>query len=67
MFAILSLTLLGALLGDILGIANRVLKVASDPLEDELLVLLPGSNCGQCGFAGCAAVGGAVAAAASPS
>ncbi len=67
MIAILSLTILGAVLGIILGVANRFLKVESDPLEDELLALLPGSNCGQCGFAGCAAAAAAIATAASPS
>ncbi|MER2518355.1 MAG: RnfABCDGE type electron transport complex subunit B [Candidatus Accumulibacter phosphatis] len=67
MIAILSLTVLGAILGIILGIANRLLKVESNPLEEELLVLLPGSNCGQCGFAGCAAAAAAIATAASPS
>ena len=55
MIAIFSLTILGAVLGIILGIANHLLKVESDPLEEELLAVLPGSNCGQCGFAGCSA------------
>ena len=67
MIAILSLTILGAVLGIILGIANHLLKVESDPLEEELLAVLPGSNCGQCGFAGCSAAAAAIATAASPS
>lgn len=48
-----SLTVLGAALGGILGVAARLLAVEEDPLEEELKAMLPGSNCGQCGFAGC--------------
>jgi electron transport complex protein RnfB len=51
--AIVSLTLLGLFLGLLLGIAARYLKVESSPIVDELESLLPGSQCGQCGFPGC--------------
>ena len=53
-FAVISLTLLGIALGGLLGIASRWLAVEEDPLEKELQALLPGSQCGQCGFVGCA-------------
>lgn len=59
--ALFSLTLLGAVLGIILGIANRFLQVEGNPLVDELITLMPGSNCGQCGFAGCSAAATAIA------
>ncbi len=59
--AILSLTFLGAALGIILGVANRFLQVEGNPLVDELTSAMPGSNCGQCGFAGCAAAAAAIA------
>jgi len=59
--AILSLTFLGAALGIILGVANRFLQVEGNPLVDELASVMPGSNCGQCGFAGCAAAAAAMA------
>lgn len=52
--AVLIMTMLGAMLGIILGVSNRLLRVESNPLVDDLVALLPGSNCGQCGFAGCA-------------
>ena len=52
--AIISLTLLGAILGLGLGVAARKFAVAGDPLLDEIEAMLPGSNCGQCGHAGCA-------------
>jgi len=51
--AIISLTLLGLLLGFLLGVAAKYLKVESSPIVDELESLLPGSQCGQCGFPGC--------------
>ncbi|MDD5058850.1 MAG: RnfABCDGE type electron transport complex subunit B [Sideroxydans sp.] len=51
--AIVSLTLLGTILGLLLGLAARYLKVEGNPLVAELEQLLPGSQCGQCGFPGC--------------
>ncbi|WP_006786496.1 RnfABCDGE type electron transport complex subunit B [Thiorhodospira sibirica] len=52
--AIITLTTLGMLLGLLLGIAAKRFKVEKDPLVEEIEALLPGSNCGQCGLAGCA-------------
>ncbi len=52
-YAIISLTVLGLVLGLLLGIAAKYLKVESSPLVDALEALLPGSQCGQCGFPGC--------------
>ena len=51
--AIVCLTLLGLVLGLLLGIAAKYLKVESSPILDEVESLLPGSQCGQCGFPGC--------------
>ncbi|MFA5983326.1 MAG: RnfABCDGE type electron transport complex subunit B [Methylococcaceae bacterium] len=51
--AILSLTILGLLLGFLLGIAAKYFKVESSPIVDELEALMPGSQCGQCGYPGC--------------
>lgn len=64
--AILSLTVLGALLGIALGIASKFLRVEGNPIVEELVAMMPGSNCGQCGFPGCvgaaeAIVGGTAA------
>ncbi|MDR3411352.1 MAG: RnfABCDGE type electron transport complex subunit B [Formivibrio sp.] len=53
-FAIISLTILGVVLGGLLGVASRWLAVEEDPMEQELQALLPGSQCGQCGYVGCA-------------
>lgn len=52
--AIASMTLMGLTLGFLLGLAGRYLKVESNPIIDELVELMPGSQCGQCGFPGCA-------------
>ena len=59
----MSATLLAAaLLGGIglacavmLGIAAKTFAVEIDPKEKSVLDLLPGVNCGACGYAGCAA------------
>ncbi len=59
---ILSLTLLGLTLGTLLGFAARFLKVEQSPLQAEIEGLLPGSQCGQCGYPGCGAAAAAVAA-----
>lgn len=59
--AILSLTLLGAALGIGLGIAAKKFAVEGNPLVDELSALMPGSNCGQCGYPGCPGAAAAIA------
>jgi len=51
--AIISLTALGAIFGFLLGVAARYLKVEGNPLVAEIEQVLPGSQCGQCGFPGC--------------
>lgn len=59
--AIISLTVLGAILGLILGVAARVFRVEGNALVAELVDILPGSQCGQCGFPGCAGAAQALA------
>ncbi len=59
--AILSLTTLGLGLGALLGVAARFLKVEESPLVAEIEELLPGTQCGQCGFPGCAPAAAAIA------
>ena len=59
--AVASLTVLGTLLGLGLGAAARRFAVEGDPLADEITAMMPGSNCGQCGMAGCAAAAQAIA------
>jgi electron transport complex protein RnfB len=56
-----SLTAIGLGLGGMLGFAARLLAVKEDPLEVELQAMLPGSQCGQCGYVGCAQAAAALA------
>lgn len=51
--AMFAITLLGLSLGALLGTAARYLKVEGNPLQQEIEDMLPGSQCGQCGFPGC--------------
>ncbi|MBP7462236.1 MAG: Fe-S cluster domain-containing protein, partial [Candidatus Delongbacteria bacterium] len=44
---------LGLIFGGGLAYAAKVFHVDKNPLIDEVLKLLPGANCGACGFAGC--------------
>lgn len=64
--AIISLTSLGLCLGLLLAFAARYLKVESSPIVDELEALMPGSQCGQCGFPGCRPAAEAVASGQAP-
>ena len=51
--AILAVTGLAALFGVLLGYAAIRFKVESDPVVERIDALLPQTQCGQCGFAGC--------------
>ncbi|QID19481.1 RnfABCDGE type electron transport complex subunit B [Nitrogeniibacter mangrovi] len=64
--AVASLTLLGAALGVLLGLANRLLRVEGNPIVEELVDMMPGSNCGQCGFPGCTGAAEAIVDGAAP-
>ncbi len=54
----------GLVFGSLIAVAHRYLQVWEDPRIEAVADLLPGTNCGACGFAGCRAfaeglVGGA--------
>lgn len=51
--AIITLAFLGLGLGYLLGVAAIHLRVEEPALVQEIEALLPGTNCGQCGFPGC--------------
>ncbi len=61
LYAILSLSLLGVALGLILGVAARSFRVEASGIEAELEAMMPGTNCGQCGYPGCAGAAAALA------
>jgi electron transport complex protein RnfB len=64
--AVFALTLLGGVLGFLLAVAAKRLRVEDDPLLAEIEALLPGSQCGQCGYPGCGAGAMAIAAGEAP-
>lgn len=51
--AALSMSALGFSLGALLGLAAKKFHVETPPIVDEIEEVLPGTNCGQCGFPGC--------------
>ncbi len=58
--AIISIGLLGAILGAVLSLASEKLKVEEDLRVKELEQILPQYNCGACGFSGCSGYANAV-------
>lgn len=60
------LTVLGIIFGTILAVASKVFAVEKDPREDAIVEILPGANCGGCGFAGCDALADAIIAGEAP-
>ena len=51
----MAITLLGVLLAVVLYLVANRFKVEEDPRIDEVEKVMPGANCGGCGFAGCRA------------
>lgn len=51
---------LGFIFGAILSYASKKFEVVIDPKIEETLELLPGANCGGCGFPGCAGLADAI-------
>ena len=51
--AFLALALLGTAFAVLLSLSYRVLAVKGDPKLELFMSILPGSNCGACGHAGC--------------
>lgn len=61
LYAFLVIAGLGALLGLGLAIADKKLAIQKDEKLVALEAIMPGANCGGCGFAGCADYASAVA------
>lgn len=53
LFSFISVTLIGGVLGIGLAIAARILAVTKDEKVSKVEEILPGANCGACGFPGC--------------
>ncbi|MDR0295434.1 MAG: Fe-S cluster domain-containing protein [Prevotellaceae bacterium] len=52
-FTVLVLSFIALVLSVILYFVAQKFKVVEDPRIDEVAALLPGANCGGCGYAGC--------------
>lgn len=52
--AFLALGIMGLIFGAALSILGKIFFVKEDERKAKLLEILPGANCGGCGFAGCA-------------
>ena len=52
---VLVLSIMGILFGALLGVAAKVFRVEKDERIEQIAELLPGANCGGCGYAGCLA------------
>ena len=56
LLTVLTLGVLGVVLAVVLYFVAQKFKVEEDPRIDEVEKMLPGANCGGCGFAGCRAM-----------
>ncbi|WP_310601902.1 RnfABCDGE type electron transport complex subunit B [Anaerosporobacter sp.] len=64
--AALVVSVTGLVIGLLLGLAGEKFEVEVDEKELQVRELLPGNNCGGCGFAGCDALAKAIAAGEAP-
>lgn len=51
---------IGLVFGLLLAFASVIFKVETDEREEKIVGILPGANCGACGYAGCSAYASAV-------
>ncbi len=51
--SVISMGGIGAVLAIFIAVADKKLSVKEDPRVEQLLDILPGTNCGGCGYAGC--------------
>lgn len=64
--AVISLSLLAGASGLLLGFAAVRFAVEGDPMVEKIEAILPQSQCGQCGYAGCRPYAEAIAAGIAP-
>lgn len=60
LYPVVSIGGMGLVLGAGLGIAGEVFAVEEDPKLGEIMNVLPGANCGGCGFPGCGGLASAI-------
>ena len=59
--SVLVLGILGLIFGAVLAYASKKFAVEVDPRVEAILEVLPGANCGGCGFPGCGGLASAIA------
>ena len=52
-YAVAVLGILGGVFGAVLAFAAKIFYVEQDERIDQIIAVLPGANCGGCGYAGC--------------
>ena len=62
----LAIGAIGLFFGALLGFASIVFRIDKDERIDKICELLPGANCGGCGYAGCSALADAEVKTANP-
>lgn len=61
LFPVLIVSGIGLLAGALLAILSKIMAVPVDEKEEAITEILPGANCGACGFSGCSGYAGALA------
>ena len=64
--SVVSLSVMGFAFAAGLAIASKKFAVEVDPKEEAILGVLPGANCGGCGFPGCGGLASAIASGKAP-
>ena len=60
LYPALAIGAIGLFFGALLAFASIVFKVEKDERIDQVCELLPGANCGGCGYTGCSALAEAI-------
>ena len=60
LFPALAMGAIGLILGALLATASKIFAVEKDERAEAIAQVLPGANCGSCGFAGCGAYAEAI-------
>ena len=60
LMAFLSFGSIGLVLGLLLALVSKIFAVKTNPRVEEIAELMPGANCGGCGYASCHALAEAI-------
>lgn len=60
LFPALAMGAVGLFLGILLAVASKIFAVEKDERAEAIAEVLPGANCGSCGYAGCSAYAAAI-------